>query len=227
MDAKTEVIALQYGRLVAELKEPGWEFLSCWGRELKVVSTADIAIDLPEVTVADHDGNPIDVSAVVTIRVVDAKRAVLNVENYQDFVELQALTVLRQVAAQYPYRSNDPAYPSLKDNAKTVQDQLAHTLGQLTTIAGVHVVSFRLDEITYSTDIAAVMLRKQTASAMLSARKLIVDSAVSIACEAADAMVRGGMALSAEQQGDLIVNLISTICAGRDVAPTLSLDARS
>lgn len=222
MNAKTEVIALQYGRLVAEIKEPGWTFLSCWGRELTHVSTAQISISLPDVKVADHDGNPVVLSAVVQIHVVDAKKAVLDVESYLQYVRLQAVTVLRQVVAQYPYES-DQHHLSLRSNASNINNQLAETLNHLTAIAGVEVLSFRIDEIAYATEIAPLMLRKQAAVAMMSARKLIVDSAVSIACDAVDQMEHRGTVLTAEEKSDIIVNLMTVISSGRDVMPTIGL----
>lgn len=222
MNAKTEVIALQYGRLVAEIKEPGWTFLSCWGRELTHVSTSQVSISLPNIKVADHNGNPVVLSAVVQINVVDAKKAVLDIQNYLQYVRLQAVTVLRQVVAQYPYES-DESHLSLRSNASNINDQLAHTLNQLTAIAGVDVLSFRIDEIAYATEIAPLMLRKQAAIAMMSARKLIVDSAVNIACDAVDQLEHRGTVLTLEEKGDVIVNLMTVISSGRDVQPTLGL----
>lgn len=216
------MIALQYGRLVAEVKEPGWSFLSCWGQQLFKVSTAQLSINLPNVKVADHNGNPIIVSAVLQMEVVDAKRAVLDVQDYMSFVRSQAVTVLRQVLAQYPYESDDD-HISLRSNTTTINAQLASTLNELTAIAGCRILSVRLDELAYATEIAALMLRKQAAQAVMSARHLIVESAVSIAVEAVERMEREGTPLTVDQRGDLVVNLMTVICSGKDAVPTLPL----
>ena len=226
VNAKTEVIALQCGRLVAEVKEPGWTCLSCWGRELTTVSTAQISISLPDMKVADHTGNPVIVSAVVQFNVVDAKKAVLDVQNYYEYVRLQAVTVLRQVVAQYPYESDDHSI-SLRSNTTNINAQLADTLNELTVTAGCRVISFRIDELAYSTEIAPIMLRKQAAQAMMSARKMIVDSAVTIACEAVQSMEQHGTRLTADEKSDLVVNMMTVICSGKDVVPTLPLSVSS
>ena len=222
MDAKTEVIALQYGRLVAEVKEPGCNFLSCFGRDLIKVSTAQISTNLPNVKVADYNGNPIIVSAVVQYEIVDAKKAVLDVQNFSEFVRLQASTVLRQVVAQYPYDSSHD-HLSLRTNITTVNEQLATTLNGLVGIAGCRILSFRIDELAYSPEVAAIMLRKQAAQAIVSARKLIVESATGMACDAIKQMEAGGSFLNDEDRTNMVINMISVLCSNKDVVPTMSI----
>jgi regulator of protease activity HflC (stomatin/prohibitin superfamily) len=222
LDAKTEVIALQYGRLVAEIREPGWNFLSCWGRKITRISTAQISISLHDVKVADYEGNPIVVSAVVLFQVTDPKKAVLDIQDSYSFVRLQASTVLRQVVAQYPYQCANESQ-SLRGNMANINVQLADTLNGLVLIAGCKINTFRIDELAYAPEVAALMLRKQAAAATVKARKLIVESAVEIAADALDHLRAQGTAMLPEQRADLVINLMTTICAGKDVVPTLAM----
>eukprot|EP00047_Mylnosiga_fluctuans_P005117 m.238549 g.238549 ORF g.238549 m.238549 type:complete len:277 (-) comp13318_c0_seq1:94-924(-) len=222
VDAKTEVIALQCGKLVNEIKTPGCAFIPCWGRTVFAVSTAQISISLPDVRVADYEGNPVVISAVVQFTVTDPKKAVLDIEDYQRFVKLQAATVLRQVVAQYPFQCSDETR-SLRGNMQNVSRQLADTLNTLVAVAGCMIHAFRIDELSYANEVAAVMLRKQAATATVAARKLIVESAVGIAVDAAEQLSHHGTTLSTDQQADMIINLMSVICSGKDVVPTLTM----
>ncbi len=223
IDAKTEVIALQYGRLVAEMREPGWNFLPCWGRDLKKVSTAQQSISLPNMNVADYNGNPIVASAVVQYTIVDPKKAILSVDNCGLFVKLQAVVVLRQVVAQYPYES-DHEHQSLRNNSTNINTQLAETLQALVNGVGCRIDAFRIDELSYAREIASIMLRKQAALSTVSARKMIVESAVGISCDAVSHLQSTGLRVSQEQQADMVVKMMAVICAGKDVVPTLDIN---
>lgn len=226
VDTRTEAIVLECGRLVAEHKNPGWTFQSIWGRTLYWVPTSQISCDLPTIKVADHNGSPIVVSAVVTYSVVDAKKAVLKIDNYAQYVRLQAAIVLREVASMYPYDSEEDT-PSLRNNIANISDQLADKLDELVAIAGCKISSFRIDELSYAPEISAVMLRKQAATALIAARNLVVKSAVDIACDSIMQLELGGMHFSDEAKADLAISMVTTMCSDNAVHVTLPLHLNS
>jgi regulator of protease activity HflC (stomatin/prohibitin superfamily) len=128
--------------------------------------------------VNDIDGNPIEIATVVVFRVVDSAKAVFDVDDYEEFVEIQSETALRHVATGYPYDTFDEEGYSLRGNSQEVADELCHELQDRLAIAGVEVMEARLTHLAYATEIASAMLQRQQATAILAARQKIVEGAV-------------------------------------------------
>lgn len=130
--------------------------------------------------VNDSDGNPIEISAVVVFRVVDTAKALFDVDYYQDFVEIQSETAIRHIATQYPYDTFNDDDLTLRGNTNEVSEELAQELQERLAVAGVEVIETRLNHLAYATEIASAMLQRQQAKAILSARQIIVEGAVSM-----------------------------------------------
>lgn len=122
--------------------------------------------------VNDVEGNPVEIAAVVVFKVVDSAKALFDVDDYEEFVEIQSETALRHVATRYPYDSfeDDGGY-SLRGNAEEVAAELGTELQVRLSVAGVEVIEARLTHLAYATEIAHAMLQRQQASAIVSARK--------------------------------------------------------
>eukprot|EP01135_Chromosphaera_perkinsii_P005988 Nk52_evm2s377 gene=Nk52_evmTU2s377 len=219
---REEAIILQFGKYHKQVKEPGCSFSNCWGREIRTISTKKITIDLPLVKVADYNGNPLMVSAIVCYQYENPLKALLEVENHYAFIRQQAQTVMRQVVGQFPYETSDNS-PSLRSDYAHVGDVMTSELNQLVARAGAVVFSFRLDEISYSPEIAAAMLKKQQAKSIIEARHIIVEGAVSIAHDAVSQLERTGMNFNDEQKATLVTNLLTVTCSDNDAQPTLPL----
>src|SRR5699024_6265844 len=128
--------------------------------------------------VNDVNGNPIEIAAVIVFRVVDAAKAVFEVDRYEKYVEIQSETAIRAVATQYPYDTFTDDEMTLRGNAEEVSAQLAKDLQERLTVAGVEVLETRLTHLAYSPEVAQAMLQRQQASAIIAARKQIVEGAV-------------------------------------------------
>ena len=128
--------------------------------------------------VNDADGNPVEIAAIVVWQVADTSRALYAVEDYLNFVRVQAESALRHVATTHPY--DDPAddEPSLRGSTDVVAGELAEEVAQRVAIAGVEIVEVRISHLAYSPEIAQAMLRRQQANAVVAARSRIVDGAV-------------------------------------------------
>lgn len=97
---------MHFGTYTGTRKEPGCHFINCFGREIRVISTAAQSIDLPQTKILDKNGNPLLVSAIIVYHVVNTKRAAIDVANAYQFVSLQATAVLKQIVSQYPYEAS-------------------------------------------------------------------------------------------------------------------------
>ncbi|WP_283678579.1 SPFH domain-containing protein [Lentilactobacillus sp. Marseille-Q4993] len=138
------------------------------------------------IKVNDLKSNPVEIAAVIVYKVVDSSKALFNVDAYEQFVEIQSESAIRHIASQYPYDSfdEDTEEMTLRGNSTEVSEALKGELQERLEVAGIEVVETRLTHLAYATEIANAMLQRQQATAILSARKTIVNGAVSISEDA-------------------------------------------
>jgi len=173
--------------------------------------------------VNDVEGNPVEIAAVVVFKVVDSARAKFDVDNYEQFVEIQSEAALRHVATKYPYDNYDEGGLSLRSNADEVAGELARELQERLAVAGVEVMEARLTHLAYATEIASAMLQRQQASAILAARQIIVEGAVGMAQMAiAKLTAEGIVQLDEERKVAMINNLLVAIVSERGAQPVLN-----
>lgn len=178
--------------------------------------------DLKSLKCADAAGSSLLVSGVITFRVHDAARAVLDMRDVDSYVHLQAQAVLKKVASQYRYITYDGS-PSLMTEAAHMGEQLRLQLQELVAVAGVRVVSFGLSDLAYAPEIAGAMLVRQQAQATLDARKLITGGAVGIACDALDELAVRGRQVAPADASRFVSNLVMIIAAERAPMPTIEV----
>ncbi|MEN2767773.1 SPFH domain-containing protein [Ornithinibacillus xuwenensis] len=173
--------------------------------------------------VNDVNGNPIEIAAVIVFKVIDAAKAVFDVDRYEQFVEIQSETAIRAVATKYPYDNFDADELTLRGNAEEVSTELTTELQDRLTVAGVEVIEARLTHLAYSTEIAQAMLQRQQASAIISARKQIVDGAVGMVQDAIDRIEREGIVeLDDERRVAMINNLLVSIVSDHGTQPVVN-----
>ena len=173
--------------------------------------------------VNDLDGNPIEIASVVVWRVVDCAKALFDVDRYEDYVQIQSESALRNLASRYPYDSHEEHRPSLRGSPEAVGEELKRELAERLTPAGVEVLEARLSMLAYAPEIAAVMLRRQQASAILAARRIIVDGAVGMVEMALDRLDREGkVKLDEERKAAMVSNLLVVLCGEKDPQPVVN-----
>ncbi|NRF93189.1 SPFH domain-containing protein [Paenibacillus frigoriresistens] len=172
--------------------------------------------------VNDIEGNPIEIAAVIVFKVVDTYKALFDVDSYEKFVEIQSETALRHVASKYPYDRFESDGYSLRGNADEVAAELSLELQQRLSVAGVEVIESRLTHLAYSTEIASAMLQRQQASAILSARQIIVDGAVGMVQMAIARLESEGLHLDEERKAAMINNLLVAIVSDRSASPVIN-----
>ncbi|MDF2646394.1 MAG: rane protein [Paenibacillus sp.] len=172
--------------------------------------------------VNDIEGNPIEIAAVIVFKVVDTYKALFDVDSYEKFVEIQSETALRHVASKYPYDRFESEDYSLRGNADEVAAELSLELQQRLSVAGVEVIESRLTHLAYSTEIASAMLQRQQASAILSARQIIVDGAVGMVQLAIARLESEGLHLDEERKAAMINNLLVAIVSDRSASPVIN-----
>ncbi|WP_430610148.1 SPFH domain-containing protein [Enterococcus sp. DIV0876] len=173
--------------------------------------------------VNDSDGNPIEISAVVVFKVVDTAKALFDVDYYQNFIEIQSETAIRHIATQYPYDTFNDDDITLRGNTNEVSAELAKELQDRLAVAGVEVIETRLNHLAYATEIASAMLQRQQAKAILSARQIIVEGAVSMTQMALEQIEDGqDINFTDDRKVQLINNLLVSIITDKGTQPVIN-----
>jgi len=174
--------------------------------------------------VNDSRGNPVEIAAVIVFKVVDTSKALFDVDDYEQFVEIQSESAIRHVASEFPYDAfNEQETLTLRSNPTEVSNKLTAELQSRLQIAGVKVIETRLTHLAYATEIASAMLQRQQSSAILSARKIIVDGAVSITEDAIAKLEQDtDLKLTDDRKLQLINNVMVTIISERGTQPVIS-----
>ncbi|MGV3201039.1 SPFH domain-containing protein [Limosilactobacillus reuteri] len=174
--------------------------------------------------VNDSKGNPVEIAAVIVYKVVDTAKALFSVDDYEQFVQIQSESAVRHVASEYPYDSfEDQNAITLRGNPTEVSERLTAELQERLNVAGVKIIETRLTHLAYATEIASAMLQKQQSSAILSARKIIVEGAVSITEEAIERLSKeANLDLTDEQRLQIINNIMVAIISERGTQPVIN-----
>ncbi len=172
--------------------------------------------------VNDRDGNPIEISAVVVWKVVNTAEAMFEVEDYEDFVAVQSEAALRAMATRHPYDSEDHEI-SLRGSMQEISDQLKGDIQDRLDKAGVQVIEARISHLAYAQEIAAAMLQRQQAGAIVAARTKIVEGAVGMVQMALEHLAKDKVVeLDDERRAAMVSNLLVVLCSDRHVQPVMN-----
>lgn len=174
--------------------------------------------------VNDHDGNPIEIAAVVVWKVVDSAEALFEVDHYEDYVKVQCESALRNLATAFPYDAHNDNQMSLRANATEIAAQLKVEIEERVMKAGVDVIESRISHLAYSPEIATAMLQRQQASAIVAARSKIVEGAVGMVEMALDMLSKRGIVeLDPERKAAMVSNLLVVLCGERSTQPVVNV----
>jgi regulator of protease activity HflC (stomatin/prohibitin superfamily) len=173
--------------------------------------------------VNDKDGNPVEIAAVVSWRVVDTYDAVFSVDKYQDYIHVQSEASLRNLASHYPYDSVDDHVQSLRGDTEAVAEKLKVELQQRLAKAGVEIAEARISHLAYAPEIASAMLQRQQASAIIAARQKIVEGAVGMVEDALNKLAAKNIVnLDDERRAAMVSNLLVVLCSQASAQPVVN-----
>jgi len=221
---KNAAVLLRCGKYEGQIRNAGCYCIDPCCTEKKVTTLAQQSVHLPNIKVADKNGNPLIMAGIVNYRVVDPKKALLKIENYNAQVINTAQTVMKEVSSTMPYESYSGDEHALKDSSevsKLLKDNLQRKLNEIDS--GIRINVFAITDISYSPEISKAMLVKQQATALISARRKIVEGAVDIATDAITQMEQQGVSFSKPGKDRLVSNLLTVICGDEQVRPVISI----
>ncbi|MET7333813.1 SPFH domain-containing protein [Nonomuraea sp. NPDC005650] len=210
------------GRYVGTLRTPGFQWVNPFTMRRRV--STRIRNHETEVTkVNDADGNPIQIATVVVWQVQDTAQAMFEVDDFLEFVAIQAETAVRHIAGIYPYDSHGEPRLSLRDNADEINERLSAEIGARVSSAGVKVIESRIIHLAYAPEIAHAMLRRQQAGAVVAARQRIVEGAVGMVETALAKLAEHDVVeLDEERKAAMVSNLMVVLVGDRDTQPVVN-----
>jgi regulator of protease activity HflC (stomatin/prohibitin superfamily) len=190
----------------------------------KLISLRARNFDSEKIKVNDKVGNPIQIGVILVWQVKDTFKAAFEVDNYENFVRIQSDSAVRKLAGSYPYDNFDSdSEITLRSDQDEVCHALENNLRNRLDIAGIHVVEARIGYLAYAPEIAGAMLRRQQASAVVSARFKIVEGAVSMVQMALDHLSKQNVVeLDEERRAAMVSNLMIVLCGDKDVSPVIN-----
>jgi SPFH domain / Band 7 family len=189
----------------------------------KKISVRTRNFETGKLKVNDSTGNPVEIAAVVVWKVVDTAEAMFNVDDFKDYVQVQSEAALRNMATGYPYDAHTADEKSLVGNTAEISQQLCEEVQERLAKAGVEVIETRVSHLAYSPEIAAAMLQRQQASAVVAARTKIVEGAVGMVEHALEMLSeRKVVELDDEKRAAMVSNLLVVLCSDRHTQPVVN-----
>ncbi len=217
-------VATFFGEYVGTIRQNGLRWVNPLYRRRKISLRAR-NLNGQKLKVNDKMGNPIEIAAVVVWHVSDTAQASFEVDNYQKFVEIQSEAAIRKLAGMYCYDTieDEDAQITLRDGSGKINEMLEHELAERLARAGVSIHEARISHLAYSPEIAGAMLQRQQASAVVAARKQIVDGAVGMVEMAlAKLSEKGIVHLDEERKAAMVSNLLVVLCGEKSVSPVIN-----
>ncbi len=211
-----------FGKYKGTAKEQGLRWANPFYTKKKV-SLRIRNFESSHLKVNDIDGNPIEIAAVVVWKVFETAEAVFEVDDYEHYVKVQSESALRNLATSYAYDAHDDAQASLRGHTGAVADHLKREINERLSKAGVEVIEARISHLAYAPEIAAAMLQRQQAGAIIAARQRIVEGAVGMVEMALDMLSKKSIVqLDEERKAAMVSNLLVVLCGDRNTQPVIN-----
>ena len=192
----------------------------------KKISLKTMTLNNEKQTVNDERGNPIIIGTIVIWRIVDTTKAVFNVQNYRTFLSTQCDSATRNIARMYPYdllEEDSSNEKTLRGSSQEIADMMKQDLQQRVAIAGLEILEVRITHLSYAPEIAAAMLQRQQAEAIVAARKKIVEGAVGMVEMALEQLQDERIVdLDEERKAAMVSNLLVVLCGNKDAQPIVN-----
>lgn len=215
-------VLILFGKYTGTIRDSGFWWVNPFTLKRRV-SLRIRNFNSQKIKVNDLHGNPIEIGAVVVWRVIDSAKAVFDVENYEQFVDIQSETAIRTLASEYPYDVTEEDKPSLRGTPQEIAESLKNTLQTRLEVAGVEILESRISHLAYAQEIAQAMLRRQQAQAIIAARQKIVEGAVGMVEMALNMLSEQKIVtLDEDKKATMVNNLMVALVSESEAQPVIN-----
>ena len=214
-----------FGKYLGSVKKVGFFWINPFYNHFHISLKRKI-LRSEVIKINDKTGNPIMVGCIVVWKVKDTAKAHFDVQDYSNYVRIQTETAIRYIGCKYPYDKINKDDICLRSGHDEINSELRRELTERLEPAGIEVVEAYINEMSYAPEIATVMLKRQSAQAIIAAREKIVQGAVSIAGHAVNSLRENNICeLNDEEKSDIVSNLILVLCTEAEVRPVVNAGA--
>ncbi len=211
-----------FGQYVGTVHDSGLKWANPFYAK-KAVSTRVRNFESGQLKVNDSRGSPIEIAAVVVWKVFDTAEALFEVDNFEEFVQIQSESALRNLSTTFPYEPHEGEGVALRSHPSEIAQALREEIQDRLETAGVTVIEARISHLAYAPEIANAMLRRQQASAIIAARRLLVAGAVGMVEMALDELKKGNIVeLDEERKATMVSNLLVVLCGEESAKPVVN-----
>ncbi len=211
-----------FGRYVGTVKTQGLHWANPFFTK-RAISLRIRNFETAKLKVNDRNSNPVEIAAIVVWQVVDTAEAMFEVDNYENYVHVQSESALRNLASQYPYDAHQEGEKALASHTAEIAERLQQEIQERLAKAGVSVREARFSHLAYAPEIAGVMLRRQQANAIISARQRIVEGAVGMVEMALEMLSKRDIVrLDEERKATMVSNLLVVLCSEQATQPVVN-----
>lgn len=223
INPNSSIVLVLFGDYRGTVKKNGFYWVNPFYSK-KSISLRARNFDSEKIKVNDKVGNPIQIGVILVWQVRNTFQAAFEVDNYENFVKVQSDSAVRKLAGQYAYDNfEEDSEVTLRSGHEEVNHALEENLRSRLDMAGIHVIEARIGYLAYAPEIASAMLRRQQASAVVSARFKIVEGAVSMVQMALEHLAKQNIIdLDEERKAAMVSNLMVVLCADKDVSPVVN-----
>jgi len=216
------VVLTLFGKYAGTVRKTGLQWTNPFYSK-RAISLRVRNFETSKMKVNDRDGNPIEIAAVVVWKVIDTAQAAFQVDDYENYVQVQSEAAVRNMATAYPYDTHEEHQLSLRGSTQQIAEHLQKEVQARLTVAGVEVIEARISHLAYAPEIAAAMLQRQQAGAIIAARQKIVEGAVGMVEMALEKLKQSSVVeLDPEQRAAMVSNLLVVLCGERATQPVVN-----
>jgi len=216
------VVLQLFGKYTGTVREPGLRWANPFYSKRRI-SLRVRNFETSKMKVNDQDGNPIEIASVVVWKVVDTAEAAFKVDDYENYVHVQSESAVRNLATAYPYDAHEDGQISLRGATAKVAEHMQREIQERLAVAGVEIIEARISHLAYAAEIAAAMLQRQQASAIIAARQKIVEGAVGMVQMALKMLAEQNVVdLDQERRASMVSNLLVVLCGERATQPVIN-----
>ena len=211
-----------FGKYVGTVRQPGLRYANPFYSKRKI-SVRVRNFETGKLKVNDKIGTPVEIAAVVVWRVVDTAEALFEVDKFEEYVHVQSESAVRTLATNYPYDEHEEGEASLSGSLSEIANKLKDQIQERLDTAGVEVIEARISHLAYAPEIANAMLQRQQASAIIAARRLLVEGAVGMVEMALKMLAKQNVVeLDEEKKATLVSNLLVVLTSDRGTQPVIN-----
>ena len=206
-----------YGKYIGTVKETGFFYFSPYGKVHKISLRTEV-FNGHKIKVCEREGNPVELGIIVNWKVEDTAKAIFNVKNYKQFIEVQSEAAIKYVGSKYPYEPIVPGEASIRSGNEVINNELKNELQKRISISGIAIEDARITEASYGREVAQMMLQKQASASTVYSRQAVASGATNAILNTLNIFEKNGIEFKNEEKANYVYEMMNILCSGSEIS---------